>query len=193
MGQSCGHVKDGRAAAQAASLLLNDSAVAHNVWFMKNALLILPLFALAGCASPSMQGLFGTSGGSPVEAAVPAPTLDPTPPPPPPTNATTVEQFDTTTDEDRAEATAVEVSSAEQSLGTTIASLGPPTEPGIWLKTPLVTTLTEGRVEYQGKSINIELRPSGGAAGSGSQISLAAMRLLDAPLTGLPEIAVFAR
>ncbi len=140
-----------------------------------------------------MQGLFGTSGGSPVEAAVPAPTLDPTPPPAPPTNATTVEQFDTTTDEDRAEATAVEVSSAEQSLGTTIASLGPPTEPGIWLKTPLVTTLTEGRVEYQGKSINIELRPSGGAAGSGSQISLAAMRLLDAPLTGLPEISVFAR
>jgi hypothetical protein len=47
-------------------------------------------------------------------------------------------------------------------------------------------------VEYQGKSINIELRPSGGAAGSGSQISLAAMRLIEAPLTSLPELTVFA-
>lgn len=160
---------------------------------MKHIILILPVFVLAGCASPSMQGLFGNSAGGPVEAAVPAPTLDPTPPPPPPRNATTVEQFDTTTAEDRQEAQVIQASATERELGTTIASLGPPTEPGIWLKTPLVTTLTEGRIEYKGKSINIELRPSGGAAGSGSQISLAAMRLIEAPLTGLPEITVFAR
>ncbi len=79
-----------------------------------------------------------------------------------------------------------------QALGTTIATLGSPAEAGIWLKTPLVTQLRQGRVEYQGKSINIELRPSGGAAGSGSQISLAAMRLIEAPLTSLPELTVFA-
>jgi len=36
------------------------------------------------------------------------------------------------------------------------------------------------------------LRPSGGEPGAGSQISLAAMRLLDAPLTGLLELSVFA-
>lgn len=155
------------------------------------ALLILPVLAMAGCTSPSLQGIFGTQPVQP--AAVPAPTLDPTPPPPPPTNATTVDQFDTTTEEDRAAAVAVDDTDASAALGTTIASLGPPTEPGIWLKTPLVDALTPGRVAYQGTEINIELRPSGGAAGSGSQISLAAMRLLNAPLTGLLEIEVFTR
>ncbi|MDP5360728.1 MAG: D-galactarate dehydratase, partial [Paracoccaceae bacterium] len=110
----------------------------------------------------------------------------------PPVTAVTVEQFDTTTQEERAAAAVTTQTPGDQELGSTIASLGPPTEPGIWLKTPLVTALTAGRVTYQGKSINIELRPSGGAPGSGSQISLAAMRLIEAPLTGLPELTVFA-
>ena len=101
---------------------------------------ILPLATLAGCASPSMQGFFGTT--PTVPAAIPAPTLDPTPPPPPPTNATTVDQFDTTTEEDRAAATATSEETEGQELGTTIASLGSPAEPGIWLETPLVTVLT---------------------------------------------------
>ncbi len=154
-------------------------------------LLILPLVTLSACTSPSLQGIFSPTGAA--APVLPAPTLDPTPPPPPPANAATVEQFDTTTDEDRAAATEVSQSGDEQALGTTVASLGPPAEPGIWLKTPLVTELVEGRIEYQGKSINVELRPSGGAASAGSQISLAAMRLIEAPLTGLPEIAVFSR
>jgi len=123
---------------------------------------------------------------------VPVPTLNPAPPPPPPVNAVTQEQFDTTSAEEREAAVVTQVAAGDQELGTTIASLGPPAEPGIWLKTALVTELTPGRIDYQGKSINVELRPSGGAAGSGSQISLAAMRLIEAPLTGLPEIAVFA-
>ncbi len=124
------------------------------------------------------------------------PTLDRTqtrpdlPPPPPPT-ARTVEQFDTTTAEDRAAAVAPPAG-GERRLGTTIASLGSPTDPGIWFKTPLVSEVTQGRVDYNGKSVNVELRPSGGAAGSGSQISLAAMRLIEAPLTGLPEVTVYA-
>jgi len=122
----------------------------------------------------------------------PAPTLDATPPPPPPQNAVTVEQFDTTTQEDRDAAVVTEATAGDQPLGVTIASLGSPAEPGIWLKTPLVAVLTPGRVEYQDKTINIELRPSGGAVGSGSQISLAAMRLIEAPLTSLPEVTVFA-
>jgi hypothetical protein len=56
-----------------------------------------------------------------------------------------------------------------------------------------VTELAMGRVEYpaNGKSVNAELRPSGGEAGSGSQLSLPAMRLLEAPLTGLPEVIVY--
>ncbi|WP_375280566.1 hypothetical protein [Pseudooctadecabacter sp.] len=113
-------------------------------------------------------------------------------PPPPPPTARTVEDFDTTTAEDRQAAVVTAPQSGERRLGTTIASLGSPTDPGIWFKTPLVTAVTQGRIEYEGNSVAVELRPSGGAAGSGSQISLAAMRLIEAPLTGLPEVVVYA-
>lgn len=158
---------------------------------------LIPVMALAACESPSLQGLLTPAAAptsvAPVDPVTPPETLDPTPPPPPPPAARTVEDFDTTTQEDRAEALAVEPVAASNELGTTIASLGPPAEPGIWLKTPLVTSLTPGRVEYQGNSVNVELRPSGGAAGSGSQMSLAAMRLIEAPLTALPEVTVFKR
>lgn len=153
-------------------------------------LLILPIVALAGCSTPSFQGLFG--GAAAPAVAVPVPTLNPTPPPPPPVTAVTVEQFDTTSQEERDAAVVIDEPAGDAPLGKTIASLGPPAEPGIWLKTPLVTSLAAGRAEYQGKTINVELRPSGGAAGSGSQMSLAAMRLIGAPLTALPEITVFA-
>ena len=112
-------------------------------------------------------------------------------PPPPSATARTVEDFDTTSAEDRAAAVVSAPVSGERNLGTTIASLGSPTEPGIWFKTPLVTAISQGRVEFNGKSVAVELRPSGGAPGSASQISLAAMRLIDAPLTGLHEITVF--
>lgn len=113
-------------------------------------------------------------------------------PPPPPPTARTVEEFDTTSAADRAAAVTPTQTGGERRLGTTIASLGSPTDPGIWFKTPLVSAVTQGRVEYNGKSVNVELRPSGGAPGSGSQISLAAMRLIEAPLTGLPEVTVYA-
>lgn len=146
--------------------------------------LILPFLALGGCATPEFQAIFGTAPQAPIATVVAVA-------PPPPKNATTVADFDTTSQADR-DAAVTTVAAAQTRLGTTVASLGSPTEPGIWLKTPLVTTLTAGRVTYQGNAINIELRPSGGAAGSGSQISLAAMRLLEAPLTGLPELTVFA-
>jgi hypothetical protein len=123
-------------------------------------------------------------------------TLDPTPPPPPPPTARTVEQFDTTTAEDRAEAIAVEPEPAgETRLGSTNVSLGSAADPGIWLKTGLVDTLVPGRVEYpaNGKSVNLELRPSGGEASAASQMSLAAMRLLDIPLTSLTDVDVYQR
>lgn len=141
----------------------------------------LPFVALAACTEV------------PVAVAPPeetAPTVAISPPPVPPANATTVDQFDTTTAADRAAAIAP-VAVSDVSLGVTVASLGSPAEPGIWLKTPLVTAVSAGRVIYQGKSVNVELRPSGGAAGSGSQISLAAMRLIEAPLTSLAELTVF--
>ncbi len=118
-----------------------------------------------------------------------------TTPPPPPQNARTVEEFDTTTPEERAAAAAPPPApaptSGEGRLGTTVASLGAADEPGFWIKTPLVKERQPGRLFYaaSGRNVQVQLIPSGGSGGS--QVSLAAMRLLDAPLDGLPEIVVY--
>jgi hypothetical protein len=62
-------------------------------------------------------------------------------------------------------------------LGETLASLGAPGETGFWLVTGLVDAPVQGRVETEGgQSVGVELRPSGREPGSGSQISLSAMR-----------------
>ncbi len=109
-----------------------------------------------------------------------------------PQNARTIEEFDTTSAEERTEAVqGVGVGGVD--LGLTVVSLGSATEPGIWLKTPLVKTTAKGRVEYpaKGTSVAVELIPIEGDAGSGSRISLAAMRLIEANLTGLPELRVY--
>lgn len=169
---------------------------------MKPVLFGLTALLLASCSSPSLQGMFDipasdttgvdqndvTPEEEQVEVAMPIA------PPAPATNARTVEQFDTTTAQDRAaalDAPQADDIASEQDLGVTLATLGDPTDPGIWIKTPLVNAIVQGRAEYQGASVNLELRPSGGASGSGSQISLPAMRLLNAPLTGILEIHVF--
>jgi len=182
--------------------------------YVKTACVVGPFFALVGCTG----GSFPVAGLQNVDPAVVAPsalapdlspsrgaafappvrpTLDRTQtrpdfPPPPSANARPIEEFDTTTAQDRAAAVAPAPATGVRQLGTTIASLGSPTDPGICFKTPLVNEVTQGRIEYNGKSVNVELRPSGGLVGSGSQISLAAMRLIEAPLTGLPEVTVYA-
>ena len=78
-------------------------------------------------------------------------------------------------------------------LGQTVASLGNPTEPGLWLKTPLVSVPGTGRVVYPGtgKSVTVTLLPLDGPATAGSQISLAAMQGIGAGLADLPTIEVF--
>ncbi len=83
----------------------------------------------------------------------------------------------------------------DRALGTTIASLGDPADPGFWLKTPLVDVEGPGRVDYPaaGTSVAVTLIPLDGPSTGGSRLSLPAMRLLQAPLTGLPEVTVFAR
>lgn len=77
-------------------------------------------------------------------------------------------------------------------LGRTIASLGAAAEPGQWLSTGLVTEVTPGilRHEPSGASVRVELRPSGRAPGSGSEMSLSAFRALGLSLTDLPELVV---
>ena len=103
----------------------------------------------------------------------------------------TAETLDRTTPEERSAATAPGAGGAR--LGDTLASLGNPAEGGFWLRTGLVTESRQGRAETAaGASVRLELRPSGSAPGAGSQLSLAAFRALEVPLTDLPRLTVFA-
>jgi hypothetical protein len=112
---------------------------------------------------------------------------------PPPRDAVTVEQFDTTSSVERQAAATAPPAASEVWLGRTIASLGDPSDPGFWAETGLVDSVRPGRLEYPGASttVKVELRPSGGAPGAGTRVSLPAMRVLGAPLTELPELVVF--
>lgn len=107
----------------------------------------------------------------------------------PPEDAVTVEDFDTTTEAQREEAIAAPASGSS-SLGTTVASLGDATTPGFWLETPLVSAPTTGRIRNPetGRTVQVDLRP---IEGGSSRISLAALRLLEAPLTELVTLEVF--
>ena len=115
-------------------------------------------------------------------------TLDTSARRPPPT-ARTVEEFDTTTRDEREAAASAPVS-AERALGSTIVSLGDPTRPGFWVETSLVSAPGKGRVVNPdtGQSAQVDLLP---ADGTGSRMSLAAMRLIGVPLTGLAEVTLF--
>ncbi|MDA9208514.1 hypothetical protein N9O61_06505, partial [Octadecabacter sp.] len=129
---------------------------------MKNTVLMLPIFAAFGAVSACAPGSFpgGLQNADPnavTESASVAPDIDLSPslgaafappirptldlsqvrpdlPPPPPPTARTVEDFDTTSAEDRAAAVVTTPVSGERRLGSTIASLGSPTDPGIWFK-----------------------------------------------------------
>jgi hypothetical protein len=112
--------------------------------------------------------------------------------PPPPASARTAAEFDTTTDEQKAAAQAAPTG-GEQRLGTTVVSLGDPTEPGIWIRTPLVKTAGSGRVETEaGASGVVQLLPLDGPASAGSQMSIAAFQLLGLGLTDLATVTVYA-
>lgn len=107
----------------------------------------------------------------------------------PPSGARTADALDTTTDEERQAASAPAASGARD-LGVTVASLGDPARSGFWLETPLVSAPAKGRVEFEGQSAQVDLIPIEGPESGGSRISLSAMRLIGAPLTGLPEVRV---
>jgi len=146
-------------------------------------------FGLSGCGQEFFE-IFreDTSASEAGSASRPAPRPDETGF----EDARTPEDFDTTTAAERQAAANGAASQGGRVLGSTVVSLGDPTEAGFWLKTPLVDSARAGRVYYgsNGRSVNVDLLPIDGA---GSRISLAAMRLLDAPLSSLPEVTVYAR
>ncbi|WP_410217906.1 hypothetical protein [Paracoccus sp. (in: a-proteobacteria)] len=146
--------------------------------------------ALAGCAQ---MGSMTNRPAAPAanEAQVAAATAITRAPAPRPTARATPAQLDTTTAEQRA-AAAQAPASAEARLGTTVASLGNPSEGGFWIKTPLVSERAMGRIvnPATGKSAKVELIPLSGG-GSGSQVSLPALQLLGVALTDLPTLEVY--
>lgn len=147
---------------------------------MKRTLIILPL-ALAACVQPESELV------SPEASPIVDATVANAPPPPPP-DARTVEEFDTTSTTERAEAITEE--DGGQLLGTDIASLGDPARPGFWIETALVSEPGKGRVALPGQdlSVEVELIPSD----TGSRLSLATLRVLGVPLTELPSVEVYA-
>ncbi|MFP5509470.1 MAG: hypothetical protein ACLGIP_09895 [Alphaproteobacteria bacterium] len=104
----------------------------------------------------------------------------------------TAEDFDRATEEER-QAAVAPPPAASGAIGTTVASLGDPARPGFWIETPLVSEPGRGSVLYRpsGRRLNVDLIPIAGPASGGSRLSLSAMRMLDAPLTGLPQVDVF--
>ncbi|SFS72773.1 hypothetical protein SAMN04488040_1769 [Sulfitobacter marinus] len=119
-------------------------------------------------------------------------TYDPvTSAPRPPAAARTVEALDTTTAEQRAAAVTPAAAGA-RALGTTVVSLGSATEPGLWIKTPLVKAEMQGRVTNPatGRSSTVMLIPIHGPVTAGSRMSLAALRLIGASLTDLTRVEI---
>jgi hypothetical protein len=138
-----------------------------------------------GCAQ--LQGFVPGGPRAPSEPAEEVAAIAAAPAPPP--GARTAEEFDTTTEAQRAAATSA-APAPEERLGQVVASLGDPAAAGIWMETDLVDAPRSGRVVAEGGSdALVELRPGSG----GARLSLAAMRLLQVPLTGLPTVTVYGR
>ncbi|AXT33631.1 hypothetical protein D1820_00865 [Phaeobacter sp. LSS9] len=74
---------------------------------------------------------------------------------------------------------------------STVASLGDPSQSGLWMETPLVDSPQTARVRSpRGTEVTLTLRPIGGDTGAGSRLSIDAMRALGLPLTELVEVQV---
>lgn len=107
--------------------------------------------------------------------------------------AARAEAYNRTSADEKA-AAAAPTAGGERKLGSTVASLGNPTEQGFWIKTPLVKAPGKGRLvdPASGKSVNVDLIPLAGPESGGSQVSLPALQMLGVPLTALPRLDVFA-
>lgn len=157
--------------------------------------LILTAGLLAGCTQGAMMTgrTAATAPQTPMTTEqVAAATAITRAPAPRPAARATAAQLDTTTPEQRA-AAAKPAQAAEVKLGSTVASLGDPTEGGFWIKTPLVKERGLGRIVdlATGKSAKVDLIPLDGPASGGSQVSLPALQLLGVSLTDLPTLEVY--
>ena len=104
------------------------------------------------------------------------------------TTGQTPEALDETTAAEKAAALSAPAPSAAGELGRQVVALGSPIEQGLWVRTSLVTSVTQGSVRApNGQTLAVELRPGTGAA----LMSLAAYQALGIALTELPELVIF--
>ena len=77
-------------------------------------------------------------------------------------------------------------------VDTTLVTLGDVTQPGIWIKTPLVASQRSGTATNvaTGQSAQVTLIPIDGPATAGSRASLQAMQALGLSLTDIAEVRV---
>ena len=74
---------------------------------------------------------------------------------------------------------------------TTVASLGDPSLPGLWMETPLVAAEQQALIRSsRNTQVVVTLKPVPGAETGGSRLSIGAMRALGLPLTELAEVQV---
>mgnify|MGYP006894101905 FL=1 len=157
--------------------------------------LILTAGVLAGCTQGAMTAVRSADAAPQTQMTaeqVTAAAAVTRAPAPRPAARASAAQLDTTTPEQRA-AAAKPAEAAETRLGTTVASLGNPSEGGFWIKTPLVSERGIGRIvdPATGKSAKVDLIPLDGPASGGSQVSLPALQLLGVSLTDLPTLEVY--
>ena len=78
-------------------------------------------------------------------------------------------------------------------VGSTVAYMSNPGEPGMWLKTHLVSEERQGRLVFPqtARSVFVTLRPLDVHKTNDSQISYAAMKGLSVQMTTLPVLDVF--
>lgn len=74
----------------------------------------------------------------------------------------------------------------------TLVTLGNAAEPGLWVKTPLVSTQGPGRVTAidSGRTVDVTLIPIDGPPTAGSRASLAALQALGLPLTAVSPLRI---
>jgi hypothetical protein len=78
-----------------------------------------------------------------------------------------------------------------QRRASTVASLGDPSIPGMWMETSLVRAEQVALLRSSnGKEIRVTLKPASGSSATSGRLSISAMRALGAPLTELVELEV---
>ena len=143
---------------------------------------LAPLVLIAGCSQ--LQQMTGRQPAVAPQAAQPSG-------PPPVVGAgaaRSVESYDLTSEAERQRALATPVSAGAERLAAVVVTLGNAAEPGFWLRSSLVKEPAKGRVDTaDGTSVAVDLLPGAGSA----QLSLAAYRALNLPLTALPQVNVY--